>query len=142
MINSLQRHPQERPCAFFKCRPKGWTLERRTRQAELSWQLGRLTSPRFEAGRATASWPPVFCLLSDCISPVVFESAWLVRRPIEGVQKNSENRTNKLLKPRFVLHCQSLVERQTRRAASTDRFFAAEKVNWDIAALGETWRDS
>ena len=130
-------------------RRKGWPPERRARQAALirgrrPWL--RSTGPRTEADWTTVSRLPVICpvflLLSACISPVVFESAWLMRRPIGGVQKNSENRANKLLKPRFIPHRQSLAERQTRRAASPDRFFGAEKVNWGIAALAETGRDS
>jgi hypothetical protein len=65
-----------------------------------------------------------------------------MRFPIEPMQKSRENRANKLLKPRFLLHRQLFAQRQTRRAASPDRFFAAEKVNSRLAALAETGRDS
>jgi hypothetical protein len=58
MINSLQRRPGNATCAPPKRRPKGWTLERRARQAARAretqpWR--HATGPRSETGKARSS---------------------------------------------------------------------------------------
>ncbi len=58
MISSLQSRPQKPTCASRKHRPKGWTPERRARQAARirEWQpWRRSTGPRSEAGKAQSA---------------------------------------------------------------------------------------
>ena len=58
MISSLQRRPEKLACAPRKRRPKGWTPERRARQAALIrlWQPEQhATGPRSEAGKARSA---------------------------------------------------------------------------------------
>ena len=58
MIRCLQRRPEKPTCAPRKRRPKGWTPERRARQAARipDWQpWRRSTGPRSEAGKAQSA---------------------------------------------------------------------------------------
>ena len=62
MTNSLHARPQGPTCGPIKRRPKGWTPERRARQAALIrlWQpWRRFPGPRTEAGKARSAMNPL-----------------------------------------------------------------------------------